>query len=278
MLFNLLPEAGMEAPSAVNQLEKTMDKVALSGNMANVLTHSFAQVKNEYRMALLDESYLPQIMVLQEVILQGLSRPDLLEPFPKDFMQEHIGIKGQIVGAFSGSELVAFRNVYFPEKDDREWNLGIDLDIRKDELDKVANLQMVCVHPRHRGHHLAFKMNGHVIRALKKLRTHYHLCATVSPYNYWNIRILLNCGFVVRALKTKYGDKLRYIVYHDLRQPMHFSSRTETTLALTDIRQQKKLMAQGYRGIALKEISGFQARNREDLINGFELVFAKPLK
>jgi ribosomal protein S18 acetylase RimI-like enzyme len=231
----------------------------------------------DYRMALLGHDYLNEVMTLQRGIIRELSRKDMLQPFPRAFMREHIGEKGQIIGVFLGSKLIAFRNIYFPSPDDPEWNLGIDIGIEGDDLKRVANLQMVCVHPDHRGKSLAFKMNSHVINILRELKTHRYLCATVSPFNYWNVRILLNCGFVIKKLKDKYSGKLRYVVYQDLTHPLVFSSRNSRSVNLVDFPRQKTLLAEGYCGTTLRQVPEFHTPLRQELPRGFELVFQFPV-
>jgi RimJ/RimL family protein N-acetyltransferase len=230
-----------------------------------------------YEMALLDESHLPQIMVLHDIIFSTLSSQDLLQPFSADFMREHLGRKGFIIGVFSGTELIAFRSVYFPDGTDQEWNLGLDLDLPEEELGKVANLQMVCVHPSYWGNSLAFRMNIFAIRAVKDMGKYYHLCATVHPYNYWNVRILLRSGFVIKKITEKYGGKLRYVVYQDLRKPMRFAPEGECSARLTDIHDQKGMLEKGLCGVKIKEIRSCVSTHLEERANGFEVIFGKQL-
>ena len=229
----------------------------------------------EYTMTFLDENYMPQIMDLQEIIVEKLSRPDMLQSFSFDFMKEHIGPNGFIMGVFVGALLVAFRNVYYPDSRDAEWNLGIDIGLPDQELTRVANLQMVCVHPAFRGHSLAQKMNRHALRILKEQDRRYHICATVSPYNYWNIKILLNSGFVIRKLKDKYGGKLRYVVYQNLKSPTCFDEGTTVSARLSDFEEQKKILNAGLCGVALEQLPSFSCTSRDALAGCFDVLFKK---
>ena len=167
-------------------------------------------------------------------------------------MKEHIGEKGFILGIVSGGSLIAFRNVYFPDMGDPELNLGIDLGLPENSLCKVANFQMVCVHPDFLGNSLALVMNRHAISILRRMEPYEHLCATVSPYNFWNIKILLDSGFVIKKLKKKYGGKLRYIVHQNLKNPGKFPSDPELMVSLTDFLKQKELFNDGWSGIMIK--------------------------
>jgi|GEM_PF-91014 len=210
----------------------------------------------EYVIRRLDDSYLPRLMALQEVIVCHLHCSEVLEPFSSEFMKEHLGKRGFALGLFSGGKLVAFRNVYYPDERNATWNLGIDIGLPESALNRVANLQMVCVHPDYRGNSLALKMNRIALRVLRDQGTHEHICATVSPYNVWNIRILLNSGFHIRRLKHKYGGKLRYVVYQSLTGTMVFDDSTAVELALDDLESQKRLLGNGHCGVALKQARG----------------------
>ncbi|MFH1976261.1 MAG: GNAT family N-acetyltransferase [Pseudomonadota bacterium] len=205
----------------------------------------------QYEIRILDPSYLPRIMELQQLIIENLLNKDTLQPFPADFMKEHLGRKGFVLGVLSGNDLLAFRNVYFPDINDTEWNLGIDLEFPSRILNKVANLQMVCVHPSCRGNSIATTMNRHAIRIIKELGIRDHVCATVSPYNFWNIKILLACGFIIKKLTKKYGGKLRYVVHQDLHCPMSFESGSSQPVVLTNFIKQHEMLSNGWYGTNL---------------------------
>ena len=171
-------------------------------------------------------------------------------------MKEHLSGKGFILGVFANDKLVAFRNVYFPGKRDRTWNLGMDIGLRGSELDKVANLQMVCVHPNYRGNGLAMRMNRLSLELLRAQGAYEHVCATVSPYNYWNIRILLNSDFHIKQLKQKYGGKIRYIVYQQFNNPDIFDRTSTIHVSIEDFNTQRRLLEDGYCGLAVRLKSG----------------------
>jgi hypothetical protein len=227
-----------------------------------------------YRMACLDENYLPQVMELQSLICQVLQRPDLLHPFSKDFMMQHMGRQGTVLGVFVKDRLVAFRNLYYPSPEDRQWNLGLDIGLSKAKLAQVVNLQMVCVHPDFRGNRLALKMNRTALRLLRAHKTHPHVCATVSPFNIWNIPVLLSCGFSIVKLKRKYGGKIRYIVYQNLIKPLNFVLGGVERVALDDLETQRRLLDSGYFGVNVRP--GSLAGGGSG--TGLELVFKKHLR
>lgn len=232
----------------------------------------------------LTTDHLDQLMDLQSLIVSRLSRGEMLQAFPMDFMREHLEGKGFVIGACVGKKIVAFRNVYFPDPKDREWNLGFDVGFGETDLKRSANLQMVCVHPEYRGNELALKMNRHAIRMIKERNIFDHLFATVSPYNYWNLSILLNSGFVIKTMKKKYGGKLRYIVYQHLNGNDLQFPEPEKSTRLTDFEKQAGLFRAGYCGVRLQEPFRNNAEEKHeaghrvlsDLIDEFELLFALP--
>lgn len=227
----------------------------------------------EYSIACLNKKHLPLVMQLQEVIVQNLTRRDLLQSFSYDFMKRHMGPQGVVLGVFVKEQLVAFRNLYFPDPWDAEWNLGMDLGLPEEKLVNVANLQMVCVHPRFRGNSLALKMNRVSLGLLRERGTHHHICATVSPYNIWNIPVLLSCGFRVAKLKNKYGGKVRYIVHQNLRTPLHFNDETAVHVRLNNLAAQRKWFDAGFCGVALNKR---EDPDSNEPAGGFDLVFKSP--
>ena len=228
----------------------------------------------EYKITYLDEKHLPLVMQLQEVIVQNLTRPDLLQAFSSDFMKRHMGTQGIVLGVFVEDHLAAFRNIYFPDPWDAEWNLGRDLGLPDEELASVANLQMVCVHPRFRGNSLALKMNRVSLGLLRERGAQHHICATVSPFNIWNIPVLLASGFRIAKLKNKYGGKVRYIVHQNLRAPFYFKDHGGVKVPLEDLDAQKKWLESGFYGVGLnKRINTDQIASAAD----FDLVLKSPV-
>jgi hypothetical protein len=215
------------------------------------------------------------MMELQKIVCRNLQQPDLLQSFTKDFMKQHFGHHGIVLGVLVEGRLIAFRNLYYPEQNDSEWNLGIDLNLAADQLAKVVNLQMVCVHPEFRGNCLALRLNRMALQILRFRGTHPHVCATVSPYNIWNIPVLLATGFHIARLKIKYGGKLRYIVHQDLCNRHRFDDDSAVDVCLDDLDTQKRLLDAGFYGVQLKQR---EPTGRKEFPAGFNLVFKRPIK
>jgi hypothetical protein len=236
-----------------------MNEVIESGQIRKYGKSSSKDVA--YDLTLLDEGHLRNIMNLQELIVQGLSDPELFHPDSIHFIRDRIQKKGRVIGVISEKKLIAYRILSFPGSDYD--NLGIDLKLPKDELHKVAHLEFFVVHPAYRGNSLELKTLGPTIRIVRDLN-YDHLCATVSPKNYPTLSNLLKGGFVIRELKGKYGGKLRHILYQDLKKPISRNVKCTFTIKDTDIAAQKKALRQGY--------YGYMVRKKEC---GFEIVYGK---
>ena len=76
-----------------------------SGSMRKISGGKKEQVPFEMRV--LDGNWLDATMRIQDVIVERLSRPDLLESFSREFMRLHFGEKGRVLGIVADGELVA---------------------------------------------------------------------------------------------------------------------------------------------------------------------------
>lgn len=253
-------------------------KPVLERGILRVNSDTGGGAAQEFYITKLGKSDLPNIMALQEIIVRNLHRSDILAPFPAAFMREHLTNRGFVLGLFSGGGLVAFRNVFFPDRSDMVWNLGRDIGLPDVALEKVANLQLVCVHPDYRGNGLALKMNRLSLALLRERGTYEHVCATVSPHNIWNLDILLNSGFHIRNLKPKYGGKMRYIMHQRLSMPETFDTQGLVELKLKDVKPQKRLLRSGYCGVQLKPKGGNGRKFTLASAIHLNLLFARPVR
>lgn len=229
-----------------------------------------------YILTRLGEEYLPQVMGLQSLILKNLRHPDLMAPISADFMREHFEERGFILGILVDRCLIAYRIVYFPRSQDKEFNMGFDMGLSETQRSKVANLQMVCVHPDYRGNSLALKLNRIALRLLSEQRIYRHVFATVSPFNVWNLRILIKNSFRIARLKNKYGGKLRYIVYQNLQNPLEFADEDACYARLDDLDGQKQLLQAGQYGVALAQRQDLAGAAKENLLSRSYVIFKKP--
>lgn len=235
----------------------------------------------EYDVRLLTRTHLSQLMILQDVIVSGLQQPDLFEPYQLSWIQDRIENRGYIIGAFDGENLAAFCHVYYPDTDDAERNYGFDMGFNEVERLHVVNLHMFCVHPRYRGNGLAIMLNRLALSKMQQdASRHYHICSSVSPYNLYSLRVLMDAGLFIKKLTHKYGGKLRYIVHRDLRHsdPLNLDALNSTLIqsaAAGNLSAHQQLLDDGYWGFKLiQPTDGLQASRHPDFHNG-HVVFGK---
>lgn len=196
-------------------------------------------------MIFLEDSYLSSIMTLQEMIVEDLKGTNIYQHDSAEFIKSCLKTHGRIIGIVVKDKLIAYRIIYFPKHSDD--NLGIDLDFPEKILTKVAHFEGLIVHPDYRGNSLAFKMNSQALNLMKTLKYH-HACVTISPKNLYNLKIVFQLGFVIKKLKIKYVDKLRYILHKNLEQELSFNPKYDILIPSTDIDAQQKALQQGLMG------------------------------
>jgi hypothetical protein len=223
-------------------------------------------VEKEYKMVVLDKSSVKEMMALQKVILDYLDDPETYQADDEDFMLNILNGNGRAIGVIVDNEIVGWHTLLFPE--DTELNLGIDLKLPKEELGKVAHLETSVVHPKVRKNSLHTIMQEELAKLTDELR-HYHLCVTVSPYNYPSIKGSILIGLKIHKLKKKYDGKWRYILYKNLRNPAELSKAGEDIIAKsTELDKQQELLNNNYVGYKLEKI-------RKDDIREFNVYYRK---
>ena len=99
----------------------------------------------------------------------------------------------------------------------RENNYGYDLEMAKEELLSVGQIESTVVSPEYRGNSL----NKKICLELEKISKNNNdklLCATVSPYNKYSLKSFLDLGYEIKKDKLKYGGLRRYVVAKKLQK------------------------------------------------------------
>jgi len=224
-----------------------------------------------YEMKFLNESHIEEILQLQDIVAHSLNDKELFVSDSRDFIMEQVlkPGRGKAIGIFVKNQLIAYRTVAFPGK--TEWNLGRDLGIAEEELDKVAHLEATAVHPEYRGNRLQAKMLKHTIILVEALGFHYIL-STVSPYNYPSLKSVIGSELSIYSLNLRegiYGGKLRYLLFRDLkdmkkkRQPKSIVKVKNKNISL-----QMKLLEAGYIGDTIER----HGNSMEEFIIGFKKI------
>ncbi len=203
-----------------------------------------------YEIRFLEQQDLQNILELQNLIVSHLINPEIFQTNDEKFIINIFHTQEEIIGIFIQQELIAYLMVDIPSKE--EDNLGIDIAVPHNELDKVAHLDNVVVHPIFRGFSFQLKLQSHAINIIKN-KGYYHICSTVSPYNYPSLYNLLQSGLFIKALKPKYGGKIRYVCHQNMKKISEIQTNSVIPVMNTDFDQQKALLQQDYCGYRIEK-------------------------
>jgi hypothetical protein len=213
-----------------------------------------------YEMAFIDESYLCDIMALQDVIIHNLSDKEIFRTHPEAYFEDHLKVDNSVIGIFTSDGLVAYNVLYFPGMN--EDNFGSDIGLSSDELDKVVHLATVAVHPAYRGNSLQKRMEGFHLKMIQEIGDG-HVCCMVSPKNRHSLQNILSNGLVIKALKIKFDQRLRFIMHKDLSRPSIIGPE-EIKINSSNIDGQINLLRLGFMGFRVARLP-----------EGFEIIYGR---
>lgn len=221
-------------------------------------------VQEGYVMRLINERELDEVVALQNHVYSLLPNKQVLYVDSYEDMLTDMRLGAKILGVFNEKdELVAYRYVGFPGHDEK--NLGYDIKLNENELDKVVHLETTVVHPDYRGNGLQSSTLEQMIPLVKELG-YKHLLCTVSPQNFYSLFNIMKNGLKIKALKKKYGDAStgkeglwRFILHRNLEPAALLNPRELFKISLSDIAKQERLIREGFVGYWLfkdsKELS-----------------------
>ncbi|WP_068985933.1 benzoate transporter [Lysinibacillus xylanilyticus] len=197
----------------------------------------------------LNLQHLEEIEKLQLGVYESLEDQSILQPLSTEEFDYILKGNGMMIGAYVGDELIAFRALLNPPVDDE--HLGFDCGIAEDEFNRVLYQEISNVSPAYRGYGLQ-KTLAKVVMGHIDLEKYDYVCSTVKPYNIPSLKDKFSQGLVVKGLKVKYVDKLRYIFYKDLRQELPIFTEKKL-ISMDDTVGQQQLLKQGYLGTSMYE-------------------------
>jgi GNAT superfamily N-acetyltransferase len=237
---------------------------------------------NDYEIKFLNEIHLDQILYLQNIVTKNLSDPTSYYVEPVEFFRKQLIIENSAIGFFHKHQLVGFNMATFPGLE--EDNMGLGFGFETKELLQVAQIGPAAVHPNYRNKKIFSKLAKEHIEVIKKLG-YAHIFLTVAPNNYPTIRIFIDNGFVIKQIKTKFNNLLRYILHLDIKNSVN-QSQYSVRIPHTDIESQKFMINLGFYGydvlkndngfdlvFGYNEIKGFYGDNVLKNDSGFDFVF-----
>jgi GNAT superfamily N-acetyltransferase len=215
-----------------------------------------------YQMKFLDENDIDDVIKLQKIMAQALPDKEIFRLTTPEEFRDLLALHRSVIGVLTEDGLAAYNIVSFPGKDCD--NFGADIGLAQGELEKVAHLKAVVVHPAYRGNQLQRRLAEIHLGVLRDLG-YCHVCSTVSPKNAISIQNHCANGFVIKGLKVKYGDRLRYIMYKNIFRTFVPGSET-VGIDSTDTDGQKELIDLGF--------AGFDIQVRND---GWQVLYSMPI-
>jgi len=194
--------------------------------------------------------HLQQIEELQVEVYEALADQSILQPLSTEEFEYILNGHGMMIGAYVGEELIAFRALLNPPID--EEHLGYDCGIAGNEFQRVLYQEISNVSPKYRGYGLQ-KTLATVVMENIDLEKYDYVCSTVKPYNIPSLKDKFSQDLVIKGLKIKYVDKLRYIFYKDLRQEMSPNFTEKQVISMGDTTAQQQLLKQGFLGTSMYE-------------------------
>jgi len=194
--------------------------------------------------------HLQQIEELQVEVYEALADQSILQPLSTEEFEYILNGHGMMIGAYVGEELIAFRALLNPPID--EEHLGYDWGIAENEFQRVLYQEISNVSPKYRGYGLQ-KTLATVVMENIDLEKYDYVCSTVKPYNIPSLKDKFSQDLVIKGLKIKYVDKLRYIFYKDLRQEMSPNFTEKQVISMGDTTAQQQLLKQGFLGTSMYE-------------------------
>ncbi|WHP40189.1 GNAT family N-acetyltransferase [Lysinibacillus boronitolerans] len=194
--------------------------------------------------------HLQQIEELQVEIYEALADQSILQPLSTEEFEYILNGHGMMIGAYVGEELIAFRALLKPPID--EEHLGYDCGIAENEFQRVLYQEISNVSPKYRGYGLQ-KTLATVVMENIDLEKYDYVCSTVKPYNIPSLKDKFSQDLVIKGLKIKYVDKLRYIFYKDLQQEKSSNFTEKQVISMGDTTAQQQLLKQGFLGTSMFE-------------------------
>jgi ribosomal protein S18 acetylase RimI-like enzyme len=226
-------------------------------NKGQVLKNKHENMElEEYKMELLGKDRLREVIELQQHVYDKLPNKDVLYMDSYYEMLEDMDAGAKIIGVQNEkNRIIAYRYIAFPGKTKR--NLGYDINLFEEEMNKVVHLETTVVDPNYRGNNL----QSLTLEAAKKIVLadgYEHFLCTVSPHNFYSLYNIMKSGLMIKALKKKYGsaeagdDGLwRFILHSDIKKQSILNPVDLVISKWANLDKQKELIDQGYIGSEL---------------------------
>src|SRR5690606_6410127 len=124
---------------------------ALTGQreIANFYPRSFVRRGKSLEMRFLGKSSLSDLAALQSLVVSALPEIEIFMPHDEEYLRRIFQTEHSVLGVLAEGKLAAYSIIRYPGMG--EDNLGRDLNLPDEDLEKLAHLQAIAVHPHFRG-------------------------------------------------------------------------------------------------------------------------------
>ncbi|MDD4801901.1 MAG: GNAT family N-acetyltransferase [Syntrophomonas sp.] len=207
------------------------------------------------KISLLNYSDMSSIIHLQDLVVKELKDASSYYPLTPDEIELLLGQPGISVGTYNADgDLIGYAAAYFPGK--ATDNLGLDILLSASDLLQVAHIESGLVHPSCRGKGWQFKLYQELIKIIIKQGEYRYILSTVACNNYPALRNSIRLELLICGLREKYGNKLRYLLMRDLKEPVRICPHPITRCNNTNTELQQQLLVQGYFGYDVENKDG----------------------
>ena len=144
---------------------------------------------------------------------KSVEQPELFYADDREFIEQHITAQGFTLLWEEDGSPVAFLMVRLPGN--APDNLGIDLALPSDCLDRVAHMETAVVSPAFQGRGIQRLLMAEAELRLTS-RGYLYCFGTVHPNNAASLATFQSLDYSIVLTKEKYGGKLRHIMRKDL--------------------------------------------------------------
>ncbi|UMZ72803.1 hypothetical protein [Natranaerofaba carboxydovora] len=206
--------------------------------------------KLSFEVVNLDKTYLEKIIKLQKLVIDSLEDKVLCVSLSEEEYLDALGDKGIVVGVKKGDNLVGIYVGLFPGQSMD--NLGREINLDKNELEKVCHLELAFIDPKYRGMKLHYKLGVNLISEVQTYNMTRYFFATVEPRNLPSLKNLFSFGLYIVKFNEMYGGLKRFVLCHDIGRLIRWDKSNAIIVSSNEIDYQRELLQQGWQGMEMK--------------------------
>ncbi len=218
-----------------------------------------------YALVLLSGQHIDQILSLQDTVFDTLSAEEqgFLLKKNRAFFENHFSNGNAVLGIVHGGHLIAQSIIVHPTSKNPKTGM-VDMTLNA-PTDKITLLQGIIVHPDYQGNRLMTVMvDAWLTLAKEQRRT--HALAEVAVGNVYSWSVFLREGLHIHSLGRDTADGTQVYNIHARVAPLiqkrlrpdfnKASSKRSVQCPQVDLERQRKILANGYRGVKFNAADG----------------------